>query len=235
MVKHNLFSLFLLIIFSCNNKKENYKIKIEGKPFIAQTIEFSKDSLENYFQTKGVLSFIANDNNLKKDFEILNLDNTLFAKFNFLKQDFINTIKKNPDFNPIEFYPENYILQFEYVQISNNYAIIYLDKSKKNKKMIKVNSLFKLESWREHFIGGIIGFNDKTNPVKKTPTNNSEVVGFDSKKSDQTFKINSISGDWLKIECAEICEIPCSSGSKYNGWIKWKLDNKLLIRFLFSC
>lgn len=43
------------------------------------------DTLESFFQSKGVLVFNATDKNLSKDAKILNDDNTVFATYNLAK------------------------------------------------------------------------------------------------------------------------------------------------------
>lgn len=111
-----------------------------------------------------------------------------------------------------------------------------LAKSRAKKKKIKLSTdIFKAESWKEHLVGCMIDFNVKINPIRAEMLDNSKSLGYENSGEDYIFVISEIVGDWVKIECAEICDYPCSSGKKYDGWIKWKGGNKLLIRLLYSC
>jgi hypothetical protein len=248
--KAYLFSLLLVFsIFSCSNSSNKKTTQL--KPIIDGIVHNQPiDSIELFFQSKGVLRLNSTDINLKKDLRILNDDNTIYATFNlslnkiiinskqFSLEEFANdeSLRYKYSFFPKEFFPQQSVIQFEYINLKSGVAEIFIDKAKNIKKRIRISGdMFKAESWKEHLLGSMIDFNVKNNPIRFTKSNSSKSIGYENSEQDYVFVINEISGDWIKIECAEICDYPCSSGKKYDGWIKWKSGDKLLIRLLYSC
>lgn len=243
----------ILIVFSvcsCRNTKNIDENPEQIKSSQAVLKEQQIDSLELFFQSKGILRFNPTDINLKKDFEILNEDNTVYATLNlsldkiiiqgkqFSLNEFVNdnSSMSQYQFFPKEFFPDQSIILFEYESLTNDVAEIFINKEQSKKKKIKLSAdIFKIESWKEHLIGCMIDFNVKINPIRAEVLDNSKSLGFENSGEDYIYVIREIVGDWVKIECAEICDYPCSSEKKYDGWIKWKAGNKLLIRLLYSC
>lgn len=234
--------------FSCNEHKAKAKltkdmtISSASKPMYA-------DTLESFFQSKGVLVFNATDKNLSKDAKIWNDDNTVFATYNLAKyqidiggvqqslNDFSNEnqLRIQSEFFPKEFYPEQSVIQFEYTDIVDGFAEIILNKEKYIKKRIELkDSLYTIESWKKHLIGSMVDFNPRLNPMHESKLDNSGVITYESDE-DVVFIISEISGDWIKIECAERCGFSCPVGKKITGWIKWRKGSKLLIRLAYSC
>jgi hypothetical protein len=184
------------------------------------------------------------------DFEILNEDNTVYATLNlssdkitiqgkqFSLNEFANdnSVRSKYRFFPKEFFPDQSIIQFEFVCLDKDIAEIFISKEHGEKKIIKLNGgNFKSELWRAHLLGCMIDFDVKNNPIREKMLDSSKSVGYEKSGEDYVFVISEIVGEWVKIECAEICDYPCNSGKKYDGWIKWKEGDKLLIRLLYSC
>lgn len=247
------FIVQILIVFSacsCGNTKSSDNVPEQIKGSQSVLGEKQIDSLELFFQSKGVLRFNPTDINLKKYFEILNDDNTVYATLNLSLDKIIiqgkhyslnefandNSFRSQYQFFPKEFFPDQSIIQFEYASLTNDFAEIFINKEQSKKKKIKLRAdIFKVESWKDHLVGCMIDFNVKINPIRAEIIDNSKSLGYENSGEDYIFVISEIVGDWVKIECAEICDYPCSSGKKYDGWIKWKAGNKLLIRLLYSC
>lgn len=247
------FIVQILIVFSvctCGNTKssDNAPEQTRGRQSVLSKQQI--DSLELFFQSKGVLRFSPTDINLKKDFEILNEDNTIYATLNLSLDKIIiqgkhfslnefandNSLRSQYQFFPKEFFPDQSIIQFEYASLTNDVAEIFINKEHSKKKKIKLSThIFKVESWKKHIVGCMIDFDVKINPIRAKILDNSKSLGYENSGEDYIYVISEIVGDWAKIECAEICDYPCSSGKKYDGWIKWKAGNKLLIRLLYSC
>jgi len=242
-----------LIVFGvCSCSKTKSLDKVPEQIRSSQTIFNNQqiDSLELFFQSKGVLRFNPTDINLKKDFEILNEDNTVYATLNLSSDKIIlqgkqfslnefandNSFRSQFQFFPKEFFPDQSIILFEYASLKNDVAEIFINKEQSKKKKIKLGSdIFKTESWKEHLVECMIDFNVKINPIMAEVLDNSKSLGYENSGEDYIYVISEIVGDWVKIECAEICDYPCSSGKEYDGWIKWKAGDKLLIRLLYSC
>jgi hypothetical protein len=242
--------LFFFTAFCYGNPKKAFtdlSLIINDKH---SSCEFQTDSLELFFHSKGVITFNPTDVNLKKGIEILNDDNTVYATIKLSFDKIIiqgkqfpmdafsnnNKLRNKYHFFPKEFFPDQSIIQFEFISIKNGFAEIYIDKVQGKRKKIKLNrSLFKVESWKEHLIGCMIDFNKRDNPIRKKMDVNSESLEYEDSKEEYIFVVSGIEGDWIKIECSDICEYPCDSGKKYDGWIKWKKGNQLLINLLYSC
>lgn len=227
---------------SRKNSKENVlKEAVNGFTFT--------DSIENFFQSTGVVSFVFSDKNRIKKFKILNKDGSLYALVDIVLDEIIinetkfkltqfandKSLMLKYDFSPKEFYPELSVIQFEYMKIEGNKVEIFVNKEKSILKYIEVSTVFKIEDWRKHLIGCMIDFNKKSNVIRVKPDEQSLSLNYESTEDDLIFVITDIKGDWVKIECSEICDCSCSSGKKYDGWIKWKKQNKLTIRLLYSC
>ena len=250
--KINFITQILIVFFicSCDNMIFNNNVTSQNNKNLNGTRKQQIDSLELFFQSKGLIIFNPSDINLKKDFEILNEDNTLYATINFSLDKIIikgqhfsleqfandDSLRNEYGFFPKAFFPDQTIFQFEYINLINNVAEIYINKELGKKKKIKLKGdLFKAESWKEHLIGCMIDFNCEINPIRATMHDNSNSLGYENSGENYIFVISEIVGDWIKIECADICEFPCNSGNKYDGWIKWKNSNKLLIQLLYAC
>jgi hypothetical protein len=233
---------------SCNEHKSTADLTKDTisssliKPVYTDTIEF-------FFQSKGVLVFNSTDKNLSKDAKILNNDNTVFATYNLAKNQIVigesrqplndfskeNHLRIQSEFFPKEFYPEQSVIQFEYTNIVDGFAEIIVNKDKQIKKRIELkDSLYTVEPWKKHLIGSIVDFNPRLNPVHESKLDDSSVIIYESGE-DVVFVISEISGDWMKIECAERCGFSCPAGKKIAGWIKWRKGSKLLIRLAYSC
>lgn len=209
--------------------------------------QFFSDSIEMFFHSKGVASFIFSDNNCKK-FNILNKNGTVFATIDIAKDRIIindkelvlsqfsydNALKLKYDFEPKEFYPELSVIQFEYLQIKQNKIEVYLNKQKKITKFIEPNC-FKLEEWRKHLIGCMVDFDKNNNFIREKPEKEAVSLHYEDSDEDLIFIISEIKGDWVKLECVEICDYTCNHKNKFNGWIMWKQFGKMIIQLLYSC
>lgn len=249
----------LFVIFFCSCKNNNQQqISIDKDTVTSaqqsnigqqQSVTYT-DSIEAFFHSKGVLVFIPSDKNLNKSFTLLNNDGSVYAQVNIGADEVLINGKKHNlsnftndqnlrqeyNFFPKEFYPDHTVFQFEYLSVKNDLAEVLINKEKNVRKYIKVDkSMFKVETWKRHLVGTMIDFDVKTNPIRVSKSEQSKSVGFESSGNDYIFVITEIAGDWIKVECSDICENPCDDGKKYDGWIKWKDNNKLLIRLLYAC
>ncbi len=247
-----IFSLFVLFTYICScaeNRNERNSNKKESDIESKKMIHNYQDSIEIFFKSKGVLVFNAIDKNIKNNIEILNMDKTIFASYNLAKnrieidgksESLSNFTNKNllrtaSNFFPKEFYPELSVIQFEYLKIDNGIAEIILDKKKGIKKLIALNStLYKIEPWKDHFIGKMIDFNSIKNPLREINLDNGKLVLYES-NDDIIFTIDSISEDWVKIICTERCDFRCPEKQTITGWIRWRKGTKMLVHLMYSC
>ena len=78
------------------------------------------------------------------------------------------------------------------------------------------------------------------NLIIKLPKN----VNLYSKRNVQSKKVSSnkieiynvleVNGDWIKVECNSKCE-NCNKQKTFQGWVRWKKDNKLLVDLYYVC
>jgi hypothetical protein len=215
----------------------------------AQTITLPKSnvnpSFESYFESKGLVIVNSEDENLQKDFIIYNLNGTEYCRLNLLK-DLIyynNTTEELSTLqglllDPYEFYPDYYILKFEIESIINDSIYVFIDKAKLVKKKIFYNrSQVSAETWREYFIGAMVDFNEFDNPIKGSPDLNTKnrIISSDINVDDYFFTIGEIKGNWIFIECTDLCGIECPNGLELSGWIMWKKEGKMIIKLVSAC
>jgi len=235
---------------SCNGRQpESRNVNQDIFLHKSSSVNTFPDSIEIFFQSKGVVSFMFSDENSIRKFKILNKDGSLYAMVDFALDE-INidgekfkltqfatdkSLMRKLDFAPKEFYPELSVIQFEYTEVKGDLAEIIVNKDKLISKYIEINPGFKIEDWRKHLTGCMIDFNKRTNIIREKPGEKFKSLNYESSENDLIFIIKEIKGNWVKIECSEICDCNCNSGKKYDGWIKWKNQDKLIIRLLYSC
>lgn len=138
-------------------------------------------------------------------------------------------------FSQKSFSPITSYIQFEYTSLTDGFAEIFINKEQGKKKKIRLSGdVFSQEPWKEHLIGCMIDFDVSDNPIKSGVFGSSQLLGYNGDE-DLVFTIDKLVGDWVRIRCANICDVPCSSGDKYNGWIRWKDKTRLLIRLVYAC
>ena len=49
-----------------------------------------------------------------------------------------------------------------------------------------------------------------------------------------SYSVKNISGDWVFVECLKTCE-ECPKGKNISGWIRWKRNNMILVKFYYFC
>jgi hypothetical protein len=235
--------MFLIVSIGCNFD-DNSSLKVSR-----QVKVHSKDSLEQIFSSKGVITFKNTDRNLDKGFVIYNHDGTIFSSIS-PKRNEITIIGKKYNlseyeqskeafsslynFSPEAFYPEiGFIFQFTFNAIEGGQVEIYIDKNKLGTKFLKADtSIFTIESWEEHLLSSIIDFSDRKITIRQKPSDNAKSANIDAR--DFAFSVKQIKGDWVEIECASFCDIACPP-AKMSGWIRWRNKSEILIRFVYAC
>ncbi|MES2389584.1 MAG: hypothetical protein V4543_16385 [Bacteroidota bacterium] len=215
------------------------------------------ESMESFFGSKGIITFKDSGNNYRHDIVFLNPDNSVFANLNFARQKIAfnketytftqiagdTTVLDKYDFKPKGFYPADYnILLLEYSEIQSGYATVFINHAKNIKKRIKLNKqMYNAEPWEKHLKSVVIGFNPVLNPIMKSNSPRSGLKGYvqfrdrEEPETGYAFRIDEISGDWAKISCIEYCDSPCYTNQKYDGWILWRANGKLLIELHYAC
>lgn len=164
-------------------------------------------------------------------------DKIIFNKKELSLSD-INTNKdffQKQGFSPKGFWADaGYIFQFEYLRSNNNFIEVFID-SKKTivKKLLLDSTLFKTETWQEHIIGTMIDLNQLKNIIRASPSEAGTSMGLENATEDIIFIATKIQGEWLYIESESDCGF--EKNSIYNGWIRWRNGEKMLITLAYAC
>lgn len=241
MNKLLLYCFCLLPLSSCIKASNDAKTEKAHQP---ETVTFEK-----ILGSDGVVSFISSDANLQVGFELLNADGSKYATIipgsdeiiieskKYSLSLFANNdgLKKNYSFFPRHFSIDNYVIQYELVAVKDSLIEIYLDKAHKVTKYLKKNdAVFKVENWRDHCRGAMIDFDLEKNPIKLDASDASDSVQLDD-GTDVVFIGGEVRGEWIFIQCSNVCEIPCPQQSKLNGWIRWTDGKQMIIKLFYSC
>ncbi len=253
------------LVCGCNNNKTSKSSSqllrdtsiLQKEVVYAQNVDFMncnhkmQNVLADFFLSKGIVSFAFTDYTTT-NLDILNKDGSVYMNISFdlhsnrftinnrlfviaNDQSVKDNIHKEYQFSPYEFFPTYYLLKFEYIAIQDDILEVYLDKDKNVRKYIRLDTKkFLYQCWYDYFLGHPVNFNFQTNPIRENPDDKSTAINYDT-KIDYLFTIAEIKGDWVKIVCTDLCGIPCTEGEKYDGWIRWRKNGKLIISFPNAC
>lgn len=141
-------------------------------------------------------------------------------------------------FKPKEFQPINTYIQFECKAIVDKYYEVFINKERNLTKFIKrSDTYFAFDPWNKHIFNCFIGFSSIRNPLRKRPDDNAPVYEyFTYEIRNYDFKVAEIKGDWMKIKSIyPSCDDRPVSKNKYNGWIRWRENNKVVIKTYYEC
>jgi hypothetical protein len=239
-------SMLTFFVYGCSNSIDNVKTKIcikNDSSLKEKSKEFShikssqhsssgtEDYLNNFFNSKGIVTFLASDLNLKKDIILLNNNGTKYGIINF--NNGITQFEPSSEFIPFEFYKDYYVLKFELADRRNDSLWVYTDKKMSiKKKLLADKRMFLIENWKDFFIGSMIDFDYELNPLKKYPNENTGVLK-NVDYNNIVFEIIDVKNDWINIKCSERCGYSCEN--KISGWIKWNNGKDVIIKFSSTC
>ena len=79
------------------------------------------------------------------------------------------------------------------------------------------------QTWEEYVLDRLVGFDPKTNPLRKEPSEDSDTLYYEK---DEFYISRQIKGEWIQVEWG--------SYGKWNyGWVKWKNDGRLIIELYY--
>lgn len=206
--------------------------------------------------SKGVL-YSSKDKiyTLPDSLQILNKDETSYLFLKKINNDSINVkifenkligenIKKLESIFPFYFYdnkkyniplPQNFTRAYY-----PNDGVIVIDANKINNKYFEIfingewkfikSTTLKYKNWESFLKQTFIKLSVNNRIYIKKNLNSKELIY----PNDISFKVLKVRGDWIKVECNDICE-ECNSPKKIRGWVKWKSDKILLINIVYIC
>jgi hypothetical protein len=234
-------SIIVFFYYSIVSEKSFYNQQLENDVKIIAPISNTVDMVpikkdSNFIQLEQV-EFIENNGIIKFDFNICQLNDlyyyidTLNSKFKFDK-----TILDNVDM----YYPELNILNIPVYNIVGNYYLIRLP----SKRMIYIpqSTCLKYESWNK-FILNSYGISRKSG-VEIYDKKNGKKLTFPLQKEAELLCPLKVDNDWLyvKYDCyynsednskyeGQKCVKYIDSCDSQSGWLKWRTNDSLLVKF----
>jgi len=132
----------------------------------------------------------------------------------------------NPDFQPLGFHPDYYVLALSVTSINNKTYEVIVNESTGLRKYIKLkDNKLKFLTYQQYiFQQGFFLFDTAGNPVRDS-INGQPIVISDAK--ERVARPKKFQGDWLMINFENR-----SSKASTIGWIRWRKAQTLLIYFV---
>ncbi len=196
--------------------------KITGLCFITLS-----DSID-YYQTPIIITDKDKSQIVRIEFvDTLGILTTYKGK-HFNSRDTLNPFNpwlwvNNPDYFRLAFECTDSIGDFYKISLNKtDFAWIH----KKDKNFKKESIINFVLSWTSEPMG--LDFDRKTNPLKKEPKETGEIIKdpltgkYQIWRAEKSFEIQ---GEWIKVKTIK----------GETGWIKWKEEDKLVIRMYYAC
>ncbi|MBN2682155.1 MAG: hypothetical protein JXR58_06575 [Bacteroidales bacterium] len=140
-----------------------------------------------------------------------------------------NALVKSKSISIRAYDPDYFIIIFDLVSFnSGKFRVLF------GNEVVLINkkeNITLVESWENLLMNSFIG-TKSSNPLRKLPNNKSDAINLDYSKNG--FVCRKIEGDWLYVSCDSICET-CSDNKYYEGWVRWRMNGKLLIELEHTC
>lgn len=123
---------------------------------------------------------------------------------------------------------------FRYTQIQDNWVEVIINKETGDKKWILTSSTFEIISWDKFLIENTTAIEPLTpTDIKLEPSSDSKTIRQSTDKD--CFEAIEIMGDWIKIKTNETLECSEHPTPIKTGWIKWRQNNRLTIKYYLTC
>lgn len=86
----------------------------------------------------------------------------------------------------------------------------------------------------DEYLKGFGVFIDAKQRINTKPEINSPTVSYIETRDYATFSVVQVKGDWMEIKSSESEEITPQASKLESGWIKWRINNKILIGLIDS-
>ena len=190
----------------------------EESPFLLleNTIGFMRASYENLDTLQRI--------------EFLNDDGSVWFSFHADILEYHENVERgvnadNEDFEPWAFGPEIGVFVIRCIaKLEAGYTVIVNEKTNTVKQLKKHNNI-QFQTVEEHVLGAIIGNDFNVNPIRENPNDNAKVV-YATDEEIEVLTAVEMKGEWIKIEDIY--------SNKILGWIRWKMDGRLMIQMYYS-
>jgi len=175
----------------------------------------------------------------KENIVIYNQDGSVWMQFDFDYENKLENknrytfddVKKlynwNNDFNPYAFHIDYSLLMFICTEIEGDRYKVIVNKETGLEKYINKENFWILRNWQDHIVHSVasIDFDKEKNAVRLKPTEETAILKM-SVDIDPVIEPIEINGDWLKIRYWE-------NDREMTGWIRWKIDNQIIVTLFY--
>lgn len=212
------------------------------------TIENLNQTAENPFEVEdsiigiGIVTIAKTSDLYNNKLSFFNSNNKIIGTIEIKETDVLTIhndkiFNSNDDSNP--FRPRLYIKNPEYFRLAFDciknekeyYNVIINRQSRETARIKKTDKFFNFETIEEYvnnWTGLDFEFDRSKNPIKKSPSDNSEEINHEKQTIYKIWTAEKISiqGDWIQIKIVNTNE---------SGWIRWRNGNLITIRLNFAC
>lgn len=123
---------------------------------------------------------------------------------------------------------------FRYTAKENKWIQIIVNTDTKDKKWIQLSETLLMQTWDNFLINATTAI-DPLNPtdIKAEPNINAKTLRKST--GEDCFEAIEIKGDWIKIKTNETLDCNEHSQPIKSGWIKWKENNQLIVKYYLTC
>lgn len=172
-----------------------------------------------------------------QELEIFNSDNSVFITMNgrYLQSGTVKLDLKEVDRDTLAYYIRCKVFDPEY----NLFLLECTDKDQKyfhvlindEIKLIDATSTLAEFQTTEEYVLKSYPILTLETPLFEKPDSTSNVIeGF----INYNYISTEMNGDWLKVKCDLDCE-GCPEGKVIEGWVKWRENDRILIKIGYSC
>ncbi|MFT7197136.1 MAG: hypothetical protein ACI83W_001503 [Marinoscillum sp.] len=127
----------------------------------------------------------------------------------------------------------NYIAHFNCIERSNGFLKIVVNEESNETRWIKENNNLKLEPWSTYLKTAVCVTQTDfiNNPARSEPIETSKIL-YDS---EMCWEVIDFKGYWIKVKFSEIeMDMAIEKNREFVGWLKWRNDKELLIKYFLS-
>lgn len=123
---------------------------------------------------------------------------------------------------------------FRYTATEDKWIQVIVNTDTKEKKWIQKSETLTMQTWENLLIYETTAI-DPLEPtdIKTEPNTNSKTLRKSTEKD--CFEAIEIKGDWIKIRTNETLDCNEHPQPINSGWIKWKENNQLSIKYFLTC
>jgi hypothetical protein len=123
---------------------------------------------------------------------------------------------------------------FRFTKIEDDWIQVIVNNETGDKKWILKSQTLKIQTWDKFLVDNTTAIKPlKSVDINAEPSMESKTIRKSSEKD--CFEAIEIKGDWIKIKTNETLECNEHPQPIKTGWIKWRGDNLLAIKYYLTC